>query len=105
VVNPSTNTPNNSNSKQSKRSSPNNSKKNIPDKKKVVQYFQKKEQPQSEAEKFHNYYTGKGWKIKGDEIENWQAVADNWITRSAEFKKNDQENFNVSNEKNFSEPL
>lgn len=36
------------------------------------------------AERFYSYYTARGWKTRGENIVNWQAVADNWASRNYE---------------------
>ena len=40
-----------------------------------------------EAEKFHNYYEGIGWMVKGSPIAKWENVATGWFNKIGKFEK------------------
>jgi len=43
-------------------------------------YFEEKEQPLSEAERFYNFYECTGWLVGGTKkMKNWKAAARNWM--------------------------
>lgn len=66
----------------------------------------------TEADKFFNYYTSKGWLIGGkSKMRDWQAAARNWILNLDKFKttKPDPQakvaNLNTAINKDYAEPL
>ncbi len=62
----------------------------------VIEYFNKIESTQFEAEKFHDHYTANGWLVSGKaKMKDWQASARNWIKNS---KKWNNENGKRSNQ-------
>ncbi|MGB3776024.1 MAG: hypothetical protein WA951_12270 [Leeuwenhoekiella sp.] len=57
----------------------------------VLNFFESKNWPQREAQKFFNYYESLDWKKHGqDPIRNWTALAENWIIKADEMKKTGQ---------------
>ena len=66
---------------------------NAPTLEEVKKYFQEQKFPDLEAQKFHNYFAGIGWRIGGKiPILNWQATAQNWILNSNIFNQTHQPN-------------
>lgn len=59
----------------------NREKNNVPALSQVVSYFSENNSTKDEAEKFYDYYQSKGWKIKGDDIQDWKACVRTWIRR------------------------
>jgi hypothetical protein len=58
---------------------------NVNDKRKVfkaptIQEL-KKEFPTLDANRFHDFYTSKGWKIGSQPMKDWKACARNWLSR------------------------
>lgn len=75
-------------------------------------FFQEKKVSTIEAEKYFNYYSSNGWKVGGKTpMKDWQAAARNWILNLDKFKTNklsnqlSPKNLNVSNNKDYAEPL
>lgn len=48
---------------------------------------QKEKIATEEADKFHNYYEGVGWVIKGTPIAKWENVANGWFYKIDQFNK------------------
>lgn len=78
----------------------------------VKQFFHEKKISSIEAEKYFNYYSSKGWLVGGKtQMKDWQAAARNWILNLEKFNptssKNglNPKNLNVSNSKDYAEPL
>lgn len=78
----------------------------------VKAFFQEKKVSSIEAEKYFNYYSSKGWLVGGKtQMKDWQAAARNWILNLDKFKTNkpsnqlSPKNLNVSNNKDYAEPL
>ncbi|HTG65512.1 MAG TPA: hypothetical protein VL859_03975 [Flavobacterium sp.] len=78
----------------------------------VKEFFQEKKVSSIEAEKYFNYYSSNGWKVGGKtQMKDWKAAARNWILNLDKFnpKKEtgnlDPKNLNVSNSKDYGEPL
>lgn len=72
----------------------------------VKDFFQKEEQPISEAEKFFNYYSATGWKIGKSTLEDWKAAARNWIIKTNEtLPVQKRNNLGVTTDKNYDQPL
>ncbi|WP_317904020.1 hypothetical protein [Cerina litoralis] len=64
--------------------------------------------------KFFNHYEGVGWKIGGKiQITNWKAIADNWLLKAKEIKKEKISKINplkrdhlmTVNQKDYGKPL
>ena len=54
----------------------------------VVEFFKMNKWPLTEGVKFYNHYEGVGWKVGGkSRIEDWMAMAKNWMLRARELKK------------------
>lgn len=52
----------------------------------VKLYFEEKDFPLEQAEKFFNHYESNGWLIGGKiKMRNWQAAARNWMLNSTKF--------------------
>lgn len=90
----------------------NNSKIIPPSIESVYEYFQEKKVSPIEAEKYFNYYSSKGWLVGGKtQMKDWQAAARNWILNLGKFNPTNSnnnlnpKNLNVSNSKNYAEPL
>ena len=101
-----------SNSKELKQSKTNLKRPNA--KQQVIKFFNEKKWPLLEAEKFYNHYEAVGWKLGGKvEIQNWKAVAENWILRAdaSEIRPFSErfvpggEHLKTVNEKNYGKPL
>jgi len=75
----------------------------------VIEFFKSKKWPEIEARKFFNHYTSTGWKLGGKaQIQDWKAVAENWIIKAGERKKGSSrnpENLKTSKFKDYGEPL
>ena len=80
----------------------------------VIEFFKKKNWPSLDAVKFYNHYQGVGWKIGGKaQIEDWTAIAENWMLKANEIKKSSvlkivpkiEDHLMTSNQKNYGEPL
>ena len=80
----------------------------------VIDFFKSKNWPVTEAIKFHNHYLGVGWKIGGRaKIADWKAIAENWMLKALEIKKNSrrkftaprEDNLKTANQKNYGQPL
>lgn len=54
-------------------------------KQEVIDFFNDQNWSEKEAVKFYNHYSAVGWKIGGRvKIQDWKAVAENWILRATE---------------------
>lgn len=78
----------------------------------VKQFFSEKKINIQEAEKYFNYYSSKGWLVGGKtQMKDWQAAARNWILNLDKFNPKKEtnslnpKNLNVSNSKDYAEPL
>ena len=80
----------------------------------VIEFFKSKNWPTSDALKFYNHYKGVGWKIGGKvQIENWEAIAENWMVKAREIMEiskrqlvSKNTDFLMTNEqKNYGQPL
>ncbi len=80
----------------------------------VISFFKKKNWPSMDAIKFYNHYQGVGWKIGGKvQIEDWTAIAENWMLKADEIKKTatlkivpkNEDHLMTNNQKNYGEPL
>jgi hypothetical protein len=88
-----------------------------PGKNDVIAYFQEKKCPEIEAEKFFNYFESNGWLVGGKtKMKDWKAAARNWLLNSQNFntkvkghpeytKELKPNHLNISNQKNYGEPL
>jgi hypothetical protein len=78
----------------------------------TVEYFIFQSSTETEANKFFNYYSSKGWLIGGKtKMRDWKAAARNWIMNQDKFKIKTPitqlmpHNLNIANNKNYAEPL
>jgi len=78
----------------------------------VKAYFLEKNISELEAEKFFNYYNSNGWLVGGKTpMKDWQAAIRNWILNLDKFNPKKEtnnlnpKNLNVSNSKDYAEPL
>ena len=80
----------------------------------VLEFFKSKKWSAMDAKKFYNHYEGVGWKIGGKvAIEDWQAIAENWILKANELANrsgikviSNREDFLIINDqKNYGQPL
>jgi len=80
----------------------------------VLEFFKSKKWSSIEAVKFFNHYQGVGWKIGGKvKIEDWKAIASNWMLRANEIKNTpilkivpqNGDHLQTNNQKNYGEPL
>jgi hypothetical protein len=61
----------------------------------TIEFFKKENWPATEAEKFFNHYQSIGWKIRGQiPIEDWHATARNWMIKSKEIKRKNEQSQN-----------
>jgi len=80
----------------------------IPDLQEVQSYFLEKQNTQTEAERFFNYFESNGWLVGGKtKMKNWKAAARNWMMRSKEFQKEKQPSnpLSTNQNKDYSIPL
>lgn len=76
----------------------------------IKTYFEQKNFPELEAQKFFNYYSSNGWLVGGKTpMVDWIAAAQNWILNTDKFKTTEKPNrakhLSTKNSKNYSEPL
>ena len=80
----------------------------------VISFFKAKNWPLVSAKKFFEHYQGTGLKIEGKAvIEDWKAIAENWMMRSNLEKKNFKEpnpwdsrdHLKTQHHKNYGQPL
>lgn len=76
----------------------------------IQQYFQEKNKPDLEAQKFFNHFESNGWKIGGrSPMKNWKAAANNWMLNCEKFNPVKQtpvpDNLNTNQDKDYSMPL
>ena len=80
----------------------------------VIDFFEKENWSELEANKFFNHYQGIGWKMGGKiKIVDWRAIAHNWMLKAEEFQNvktevtlsQNKDNLKTSSHKNYSEPL
>ena len=80
---------------------------------KVKSYFQEKNYPEVEAQKFFNYFSSIGWLVGGkNKMVDWIAAAENWMLNTSNFNNNTAKtptlkanHLNTPNNKNYAEPL
>jgi hypothetical protein len=90
-----------------------NDKKHIPpDWENVLQFFKEKNATELDAQKFYNHFQSNGWLVGGkSKMKDWQAAARNWLLNAEKFNptkesnKLNPKNLNVSNSKDYGEPL
>lgn len=77
-------------------------------------YFEEKEAPWEEAEKFFNHYESNGWLVGGkSKMKNWQAAARNWLLNAKKFnpvtlsssKGPKSNHLNATTQKTYTDPL
>ncbi|UOK43395.1 MULTISPECIES: transcriptional regulator [Flavobacterium] len=72
-------------------------------------HFKQQNQPESEAQKFFNYYNSNGWLVGGKtKMRNWKAAAANWMLNSIKYKQNaapQPNQLHTTIQKNYAEPL
>lgn len=82
---------------------------NIPTLDEVKAFFQEKQAPAIEAEKFFNYFESNGWLVGGKtKMKKWKASASNWIINANLSKLNVfgiQKPLDTSTNKRYDEPL
>ncbi|CDF80292.1 conserved hypothetical protein containing HTH do main [Formosa agariphila KMM 3901] len=77
----------------------------------VLVFFKSKNWPTIEAQKFYNHNQAIGWTIGGkSKVENWQALASNWMIKAAEIEKKSaashfKDNLITQNNKDYDQPL
>ncbi|MCF8714665.1 hypothetical protein JM658_07450 [Joostella atrarenae] len=77
----------------------------------VIDFFKNKKWSPNEARKFYNHYQGIGWKIGGKiKIEDWHAIASNWIIKANEYKTSNavsqkKDNLRTNKNKDYAQPL
>lgn len=81
-----------------------------PEMKDVLDFFQKQNYPELEANKFYNYFKSIGWLVGGKTpMDDWQAAATNWMLNAPKFIANERtdrtQQLDNSDGKNYSEPL
>jgi hypothetical protein len=74
-------------------------------------YFEEKNYPAIEAEKFFNYFQSNGWLVGGKtKMKDWKAAARNWILNMEKFQKpkpieQKSNRLSSTDKKNYGEPL
>ncbi len=80
----------------------------------VIDFFKAKKWSPIDAKKFYNHYEGVGWKIGGKAaIEDWRAIAENWMLKANEIKNStapkviskNEDFLKTSDQKNYGQPL
>lgn len=76
----------------------------------VKTYFLEQKFPELEAYKFFYHFSSNGWLVGGKSpMVDWMSAAQNWMLNAPKFISNEQQlqpnNLNVSNNKNYAEPL
>lgn len=72
----------------------------------IEKFFSEKGQSIAEARKFFNHYQSVGWKLAGQPILDWKALAEKWMITSAGFRNTRAASrHQVNNEKNYNEAL
>ncbi|SHG73858.1 hypothetical protein SAMN05444483_1263 [Salegentibacter echinorum] len=91
------------------------------DRQAVFNFFEEHGFNAEEGKKFFEYYSANNWRTRdGATVQNWQALAKNWITRSKQYQKRkkagksvaslqkshqDWDHLKTSNTKNYGQPL
>lgn len=80
-------------------------------------FFEEKDTPLSEAERFFDHYESNGWLVGGkSKMKNWEAAARNWLKNSKKFNDNlkprslrgtegKRNNLQATTNKSYKEPL
>ena len=81
-----------------------------PDIEEVLSYFSRQQFPETEANKFFNYFKSIGWLVGGKTpMADWQAAANNWMLNAPKFITNERtdrtKQLDNSAGKDYSEPL
>ena len=83
----------------------------------VKLFFEEKDTPLSEAERFFDHYESNGWLVGGkSKMKNWEAAARNWLKNSKKFNDNlkprclsgaegKRNNLQATTNKSYKEPL
>lgn len=83
----------------------------------VKLFFEEKDIPLSEAERFFDHYESNGWLVGGkSKMKNWEAAARNWLKNSKKFNDNlkprclsgaegKRNNLQATTNKSYKEPL
>lgn len=79
----------------------------------VKLFFEEKDTPLSEAERFFDHYESNGWLVGGkSKMKNWEAAARNWLKNSKKFNslspsraKSKPNNLQATTNKSYKEPL
>ncbi|TRX01368.1 transcriptional regulator [Flavobacterium gawalongense] len=82
----------------------------------VIAFFQEKNTPDIEAEKFFNHFQSNGWLVGGkSKMKDWKAAASNWILNTQKFNPITKQmnnsstptpgNLQTTIHKNYAEPL
>lgn len=79
----------------------------------VKLFFEEKDTPLSEAERFFDHYESNGWLVGGkSKMKNWEAAARNWLKNSKKFNslspsraESKPNNLQATTNKSYKEPL
>ena len=75
----------------------------------IQSYFLEKENTQTEAERFFNYFESNGWLVGGKtKMKDWKAAARNWMLNTKRFAKPEStatSNLHVNENKRYDIPL
>ena len=79
----------------------------------VKLFFEEKDTPLSEAERFFDHYESNGWLVGGkSKMKNWEAAARNWLKNSKKFNsispngaEGKRNNLQATTNKSYKEPL
>ena len=100
----------NENLKEEKSSAKKEEKVHPPEIGEVLNYFGQQQFPETEANKFFNYFKSIGWLVGGKTpMADWQAAANNWMLNASKFITNERtdrtKQLHTSAGKDYSEPL
>ena len=79
----------------------------------VKLFFEEKDTPLSEAERFFDHYESNGWLVGGkSKMKNWEAAARNWLKNSKKFNslspsgaEGKRNHLTATTNKSYKEPL
>lgn len=76
--------------------------------KKIIEEKGLKISSNQEAEKFYNHYQSNGWMVGKNPMQNWQAAANSWLLKLAEFNRTEQpinNQLHTNQDKDYEQPL
>ncbi len=76
--------------------------------KKMTEQKRLKISSNQETEKFYNHYQSNGWKVGKNPMQDWQAAAQSWLLKSAEFNKSEKPlygHLHTNQNKDYDQPV